>query len=426
MSEQGRRQNYLSELDLRFANSSRLVRTRDILDELSSHIDERVEDLLADGQPLSEAIAMALAELGDPQSLADKFLSVQLEQRRRKIMRFTLTTTATVALIAVGCFLSWPGNNQSANSDSVRAQEGDAFGGTDANPFGSDGEQNAVPSPRMRGKGKAANRGAAERASDQAEDWVDERSRQVEAALRETVIFEFVDLPLDAALEMWADITETQLYVKWHRLEDLGIDRDNSAINLKLNAPGNTALEFLLDQVDEGLQYAIRDGIIVVSTDEDLFTSTMSVRIYDCSDLVSHAAQRRGPAGADGSGAMGSGAMGYGGAGGEFSEMYGGEGLAGPGGMTGGMSGMMGGGGAMDSGMGGDVPRIAPVASNATAMQLIQIIQATVASDSWAAHGGHGSIAEFNGLLIINQNSRTHREVDALLRMMRAARSKSR
>lgn len=120
--------------------------------------------------------------------------------------------------------------------------------------------------------------------------------------------------------------------------------------------------------------------------------------------------------------------------------MMGGSAMTAPGG---GMMGAMMGGGGMEAGFGGESGMygggdaggmemgpagrvISPVASTQTALHLIQIIQNTVDANTWPQYGGHGAIAEFNGMLIINQNDRTHRRVDALLQMMREAGSAKR
>lgn len=401
------RRIYLAELEKRIASRSRVFYSCEIVDEMSCHLDERVEDLLAGGQTLSAAIDIALSELGDAGDLADAFLSVQSEQRRRRIMRFTLTMSATVAVIALGCFLSWPGNGQLANNPATVAQEqGDPFADTAPGP-----EKKKQPARQP-----AASAGLT----------VDAATREIEERLRETIVVSFFEDGLKDALDIWAAETDSQVYVKWHRLEDLAID-DSTPIKLELSAPANTVLEFILDQVETGIQYAIRDGIVVISTEDDLLSSTMSVRIYDCSDLL-----RTG--GGDGD-MMGAAAM-MGAPGG---------GMAGGSGMMGGAGGMMGrgsgglgagfGGGEMDAGGGDDMADgfgmgpgrvISPVASNQTALHLIQIIQNTVDADTWSQYGGPGAIAEFNGMLIVNQNDRTHRRVDSLLQMMREAGSAKR
>ena len=215
------RRNYLAELEKRIALRSRVFYSSEIVDEMSCHLDERVDDLLAGGQTLSAAIDIALSELGDAGDVADSFLSVQSEQRRRRIMRFTLTTSATVAVIALGCFLSWPGNGQLANTPATVAQEpADPFGGPVAGPAKQMAKQPAVSAGLT----------------------VDAATLEVEARLREDIDVSFVEDGLKDALGMWAAEMDAQIYVKWHRLEDFGID-NSAPISLELSAPGNTVLE---------------------------------------------------------------------------------------------------------------------------------------------------------------------------------------
>ena len=51
--------------------------------------------------------------------------------------------------------------------------------------------------------------------------------------------------------------------------------------------------------------------------------------------------------------------------------------------------------------------------------QLIDVITATVAPDTWDVVGGEGAIAEFNGLLVVSQTTRRQREVARLLETLR-------
>jgi hypothetical protein len=227
-------------------------------------------------------------------------------------------------------------------------------------------------------------------------DGNNQATRTTEMRLREPVVVEYLDISLQEALSHLSEVTDSQFYVKWHRLEDFGLARD-STINLFLEAPANTVLEFVLDQVDSELQYSIRDGIVVVSTTDDLLFSTMSIRIYDCSDLIqTRAAVRSGMMGGMGenmeNAAEGFGIM--------ASSLVGGMG---------------------EFGM--DESTIPAVASNNSSLHLIQIVQNIVDPESWSRYGGPGTIAEMNGMVIINQNDRTHSRVDSLLNMMRKARN---
>jgi hypothetical protein len=383
------RKRYLDELGARLNKRSRRLFTSDVVQELSGHLDERVEDLLGDGRDLTEAIDIALDELGEVSDLADAFLLVHSEQRR-KFMRFTLTTSATIAVIAIGCFLSWPANDQSAHQPATSAQESPSESSAEVDPFGRSqadvadpfaGNQPAKPTPRQKQPVAAL------------QSTHNQLTSETEKKLQRTMQVELLGMSLAESLEYIQVESGTQFYVKWHRLEDIGIECSSSEINLTIEAPISTVLEFVLDQVDIGIQYAIRDGIVVVSTAEDLLSSTMSVRIYDCRDLVATNASGGGMMG--GMGAMDIDM--------EFS-------LGGGGGAVG-----------MPAGMGSGEKVIPPVATSESSMHLIRIVQNIVDTDSWSEFGGAGTIAEFNGLVIINQNDRTHRRVEDLLRMMREA-----
>ena len=56
-----------------------------------------------------------------------------------------------------------------------------------------------------------------------------------------------------------------------------------------------------------------------------------------------------------------------------------------------------------------------------TQSALVQVIVTTIHPNTWAEMGGEGSIAEFNGLLIVKHSQTVHREIHQLLTMMRSA-----
>ena len=68
--------------------------------ELRDHLQERLEELTAQGVPQREAIERALAEFGDAAVLAAQFIRVSRNKRRRWIMRCTIGF-AGVAVAAV-------------------------------------------------------------------------------------------------------------------------------------------------------------------------------------------------------------------------------------------------------------------------------------------------------------------------------------
>ena len=55
------------------------------------------------------------------------------------------------------------------------------------------------------------------------------------------------------------------------------------------------------------------------------------------------------------------------------------------------------------------------------AERLMHLITTAVKPDSWQDMGGFGTISEYKGLIVINHNSRTHKEVDNVLKMLREA-----
>jgi hypothetical protein len=92
----------------------------------------------------------------------------------------------------------------------------------------------------------------------------------------------------DKALKGIADVTGLSIHPRWMALESAGIERD-SEVNLKLkHVSGAAALRQVLNDVGAGeteLQYEVCDGIVEVSTREDLSRDTITV-VYDCGDLL--------------------------------------------------------------------------------------------------------------------------------------------
>lgn len=125
-----------------------------------------------------------------------------------------------------------------------------------------------------------------------------------------------------------------------------------------------TALELVLEQVSDELGYTVRDGIIYVTQKYD----NDEIQVYNVRDLlkgfrIPQAAPR----------------------------MPGGEGMPGAG-MTMGAdgAGWMGGSGRAASATVGEA--------------LVRVIESTVFPETWSSAGGSGSLAEFNGLLVVKQS----------------------
>ncbi len=82
-----------------------------------------------------------------------------------------------------------------------------------------------------------------------------------------------------------------------------------------------------------------------------------------------------------------------------------------------------GGGGAMGGAGGMSTARRSRKSSKAgeNLTRLRDVIQNAVKPESWAELGGFGTIAEFDGLLIINHNVQAHRKIERVLEILRKA-----
>src|SRR5262245_1806993 len=117
---------------------------RAIAEELRSHLEDRLEELLARGVPPEQAIGQALAEFGDAAGLAAQFASISRGRRRRWLMRAISFSAAAMVLIAAGLVLFWPGRHAGPGIAAVVAQAPKT-----AEAASVQGEGAAVPKPRI-------------------------------------------------------------------------------------------------------------------------------------------------------------------------------------------------------------------------------------------------------------------------------------
>jgi hypothetical protein len=92
-------------------------------------------------------------------------------------------------------------------------------------------------------------------------------------------------------IRFFSDVTETNFFVNWGALGDVGLKAD-APINLSLkNVKVSTALGLVLRQVTAGklrLVYRCDQGIVQISTQAD-FDRDVTVRVYDVRDLFATA-----------------------------------------------------------------------------------------------------------------------------------------
>lgn len=241
---------------------------------------------------------------------------------------------------------------------------------------------------------------------------VERNDARTQQHLAQQIPIEFVETPLADALEYLRDVLNVQVYANWKPIEQAGVGPDSPiSLNLK-QVRGAMALELILDQAGaDQLAYIIRDGVVIVSTISDLEGATM-MRVYNCRDLLSRANQSYDPSAMGAPPGM-SGGSGYG--------EYG----------SGGYGGMAPPGGGGYPGAGGGVPGkeqptqvVTPTVSSPAGQRLVNILTSAVKPATWQSAGGVGSIAEFQGLIVVNHNARVHAQIEQMLQQLRkAARS---
>ena len=93
-----------------------------IAEELRTHLEDRLEELLARGLSRDEAIHQALSEFGDAAGLAAQFASISRGRRRRWLMRAMTFSVAAMLLVAAGLAVFWPGRNAGPGAATVVEQ----------------------------------------------------------------------------------------------------------------------------------------------------------------------------------------------------------------------------------------------------------------------------------------------------------------
>ncbi|MCX5689954.1 MAG: hypothetical protein NTV94_09275, partial [Planctomycetota bacterium] len=99
----------------------------------------------------------------------------------------------------------------------------------------------------------------------------------------------FTDTPFASVVSFLNAVTQLNFDVDWEKLSESGIDRETQ-ISLNLtNVPVRTVLERVLEKVSKdagnGAWYAINDGVVMISTREDI-NKKKTLQIYDIRDLL--------------------------------------------------------------------------------------------------------------------------------------------
>lgn len=282
----------------------------------------------------------------------------------------------------------------------------------------------------------------------------DDNNAATEAALAKQVAAEFIDTPLADVIAYLQDLTGVEFYFNAKKLEEEGVAKD-APITLQLKKVRvDMMLDLALAQAGDGVAYVVRDGIVIISSAANLENAT-EVRVYNCRDLLKLSPTVEtglgtrvpvmmpkpmpvpalpgvpgtsgapsiapvpgkplvpGSAPAPGAGPPGSGALG--------------EPAAVPATPTSGAPTPVQPQVGNHSGMGGFAgggPAVPLDESSQRAERLMHIITTAVAPDSWQEMGGFGTVAEYSGLLVVNHNAKTHRQIEKVLTMLREAVAK--
>jgi general secretion pathway protein D len=199
------------------------------------------------------------------------------------------------------------------------------------------------------------------------------------------------------------DNTNTNIFVNWTALQAAGIDRNTPvSVNLK-EVPFRKALLTILSEVGGGaanLGYTIDDGVITISTRDDLNSAKYQVvRVFDIRDMLVQPDSNIQPPTFN------------------LSDIT-------KGGTTTGGSGSSGGGGSLFTDTTGGQTGAATKSKDDIVKEIVDTIKTTVAPESWRDAGGQiGSLRELNGQLIVNQTVDNQTAVYNLLQQLRETRA---
>jgi len=371
------------EFDRYLALLTKLLRLRsgqreEIAEELRDHLEQRLEELTAQGVPHDEAVRSALEEFGDAANLAHHFSHLSHVRYRRQTMRRALGTIAVITVVLLIAIAFWP-------HIPVPVPPAPQF--IVAQAAGSPAAGGAM--------GSATTPEQAALAAEQND------KAKVEQVLSRKIAVEFVDTPLTDAILFIKHTTNVPFFLDTKSLQVTGVAID-SPVSIQFG-PDTVTLRTILELILEPLQlgYTIRGGIIYITT----VNRANEIVVYNVRDLLT-----------DFSGLGGAmpGMAAMGGAASADPNMPG-VGSFGPAGGHG----LAGGEGAMF----GHLPRskgeVCFKLSETPSLPVV--VAAMIEPASWETNGGSGNITQYNGLMVVKNSQTVHAKIRRLLEMMRAA-----
>jgi type II secretory pathway component GspD/PulD (secretin)/tetratricopeptide (TPR) repeat protein len=240
-----------------------------------------------------------------------------------------------------------------------------------------------------------------------------EINRQVNIRLHEPIDVDFDAHKLETSIAHIRESTNVNFVVNWTAMTNVGVEPD-MPITLKIkNVPASQALKLVLEQASatnelDPVSYAVKDGIVEISTLRDLKRRTAFLRSYDIRDLLVQVPNFNNSPQFDLGSALESG-----------------------GSVGGGSGGGGGGGGGSDVNLFGDSDNSDDEEQTGTEARLQRVTEIlelirtqTGTQQDWVEFGGDvSSVRELNGLLLVRTTPGTHDEITTLLDELRQTRS---
>ncbi len=187
-------------------------------------------------------------------------------------------------------------------------------------------------------------------------------TERLEAALRRRGSLDAVETPLRDVVAQLKTQFQVPILLAEKSLTDSGVNVDTPVTRQLHAMPLESILTLMLDELE--LDYLVHEGVILISTPEDIESpDRMETRVYPVKDLVVvRAARRR----------------------------------------------------AVSSGGGAQGERL-------DFTQLVDLIETTIAPESWSSVGGPGAISAFDNAeaIVVSTTCRSHREIEGLLATLR-------
>ena len=227
---------------------------RDLISgELQDHLQMRVEDLIDEGVPKSDAISQAVEEFGDAAVMAKNFQTVHNLKRRRWMMRFMTFSIAGSFLVAVLTMAMWPQDARFGSPSKSIAQQNDHSdsSASEAETTTSDATQ---------------------------------RTSQTEAALKQVIDLDFEDNSFSDVKSDLAKKTGLNFILTTSALDDLLPEDETITFQIN-NMPLGKALDLML--APKNATYVIDSGVVkFISLDEADDQKWLRVKMFDCRELV--------------------------------------------------------------------------------------------------------------------------------------------